>query len=577
MRYRWKLSILLALGCAARVAYVLAQPSTDPAFAQPMLDGEYYLAVARSLVAGTPSPEAGAFYLAPLYSRVLAAWMAVAGESFASLYLAQQGLMVAAAALLAATARRAGGDTAGLAAAAMALLYHPFLFFPSRPLGEALSLLLLAAALWLVDRPAWLPKAAAGLVAGVASLARPNLLLVPASWIVRDGVGRRWKPALLLSAGLAAAIAPSALRNGIASGHLVPISSNGGITLFHGNGPGAVGIFAKPAGLSGRVMDQRQEATAVARARTGLPLDDVEADGWWGREAVHVRLSDPFGTLLLVGRRVLLLADSAEHGLDYAPDLDENPWRFAAPLSFATILALAVAGVWLRGLGGTGGPSLWLAAATSAAAPVVFFAASRYRLPLAALLCVPAGVGAAALVEEISTRPARRAIAAGVAAAALSVFVPSADLSRSEHATALANLSVLRRRQGNLDDAMRLARQALSEDPTSSSARYNLGVFLAAKGDRSGAEAAYRELLGRDPGFAEAAVNLSSLLLGEGRAPEAVPVLRQALSVRPSHAKCWKNLVAALLLSGDAEGARMAAAQALSAGVVLDNVPQLGH
>jgi tetratricopeptide (TPR) repeat protein len=577
MKYRWQLLTLLGLGMVVRVFYVGAQAATDPAYSQPLLDGEYYLAIARSIATGTPSPEAGAYYLAPLYSRMLAPWVLLTRESFTALYLAQQATMVGAVGLLAAVARRAAGDRAGLATAALALLYHPCLFFPSRPLGETLSILLLTLSLWLVGRSTGAALAGAGFVAGLASLARPNLLLVPVAWAVRQGVSRRWTWALATAVGLALSLAPSALRNAVVSGHLVPISSNGGITLFHGNGPGAIGTFTKPAGLSGRVADQRSEATAVARARTGLPLDDVEADSWWGREAIRARLDDPGGTVRLVGRKFLLLFDDAEHGLDYAPGLDENPWRRAAPVSFAVILGLAAVGLWLTGLDGTGGAPLWLAAATTAVAPVAFFTASRYRLPLATLLCVPAGVGLAALLEGLKGRPRRRAtlgVASGLLVAALSWLVPSADLTRSEHASALANLSVLRRRQGDLDDALRLAREAVSQDPGNSTAQFNLGVFLTAKGQRVEAETAYRQLLEREPGFAEAAVNLSGLLLSQGRAAEAVPVLRRALQARPAHAKCWKNLVAALELSGDRAGARAAAAAALEFGVVVGGVPE---
>ena len=49
----------------------------------------------------------------------------------------------------------------------------------------------------------------------------------------------------------------------------------------------------------------------------GREFDEVEADGWWGRQAVDARLSDPSGSLALLARRVLLLVNSRELGLDY--------------------------------------------------------------------------------------------------------------------------------------------------------------------------------------------------------------------------------------------------------------------
>ena len=53
------------------MAYLVSQPSSDPSFAHPTLDGAYYAAWAKSLSAGQPGPG-GAFYLAPLYPHLLA-------------------------------------------------------------------------------------------------------------------------------------------------------------------------------------------------------------------------------------------------------------------------------------------------------------------------------------------------------------------------------------------------------------------------------------------------------------------------------------------------------------------------
>src|SRR6185503_6182058 len=64
-----------AIALALRLAYVAAQPGTDPTFARPMLDEALYVGWARGLAAGGGQPP-GAFYLAPLYPNVLALWAA---------------------------------------------------------------------------------------------------------------------------------------------------------------------------------------------------------------------------------------------------------------------------------------------------------------------------------------------------------------------------------------------------------------------------------------------------------------------------------------------------------------------
>ncbi len=570
--YTAKFRLILVAGLTARVGYVLAQPATDPTLGRPILDGLYYLEWARALASGAGGPE-GAYYLAPLYPHLLAGFLLVLGERFSILYLLQHAMVVATAGLLAHVARKSAGDAGALATAAICLLFHPLLFFASRPVGEAPAIFLLAVALVAaVGEPAT-GRAVVGLAAGLGALARPNLLLVAVLWAAGDAARRRWKEATLVALGCLLVVLPVMARNLAVSGHPVPVSSNGGITLYHGNGPGATGIFTPPRALSGRLDTQREEATLVARERTARPLDPVEADRWWGREALRARVEDPAGTARLLAWRFWLLLDSYEHSLDYAPALDANPWRWSAPIPFAALLGLAAAGVALRGIGGTGGGTLWSAIAAAAAMPVAFYASSRYRLPLAALLSVPAGVGAAALLgrHEGVKSLARRTLAVGVggALALVSLLVPSGDLRRSEEAGALANLADVAKKSGDLAGAERFAREAVLRDPRSPIGWFNLGVVLAARGRPEEAEAAYRRVLEADPGHAEAAGNLAGFLVGQGRAAEAVPLLRRALESRPTHAVCWTNLVVALVTLGDAEGAREAAAEAARKGAAL--------
>ena len=566
------LALVLLAATAARIGYVLAQPATDPDFSRPMLDGAYFFDWARSLASGHGGPG-GAFYLAPLYPYLLAGFVRLFGESFALLYIAQHLFVVASAALLAGVARRASSERAGLFAAAILVLYHPSLFFASRPLGEDVALLVLALSLRLAVGDRRRDALLSGLAGGLASAARPNLLLVPAAWIATGVLARRRVRAAILAAGVALAVLPVAIHNLKASGHLVLLSSNSGITLYHGNGPGANGIFSRPPGFSGAVATQREDATAVARERTGSPLDDVEADGYWRREAVRARLADPVGTLGLAGRRLLLLVDNAEHGLDYAPALDENPWRWAAPLPFAVLLALAGAGLALSGVRGSGGATTWGAILACAATPWIFYASSRYRLPMAALLSVPAGCGVSALASGWGGIPRRRLLASlGVATAlALGSFlVPSSDLGRIEIAGALANRSVGFKLSGALGKAEKDARRAIAIDPSAPLARFNLGVVLEAGGRRAEAEKMYRDALSVDPGNADAAGNLSRILIDRHAEREAVPILERALAREGRHAVCWTNLVVAEASIGDVPSARRSAEAATKAGVRLD-------
>ena len=545
LRFAHLLAILLLVGFCARLAYVLGQAASDPAFALPILDGAYYVEWARSLAEGRAGPLGGhpgesgnAFYLAPLYPLFLAGFMRVFGENYALIYYAQQLLMILSAAFIGLAGRRLSGEWAGLAAAALWLAYHPSMFFASRPVGEALAIVLLAGALLLRSRPVPQSAGLAGLLCGVATLARPNLLLVAVAWTL-DGLSRRrWKCAGLIVAGVVVALLPTLARNLAVSGHPVPVSANGGMTLYHGNAPGARGIGWFARGLSGRLSEQQAEATRLAAFFEGREVDAVEADRWWGRRAVRARLDDPGGSLQLVARRLALIFSNEELSLDYAPALDVRPWRWLAPVPFALLIGLAGAGLFLCGVAGSGERTVWGAAAACAFTPLAFYVSSRYRLPLAAVLCIPAGAGLAALASR-EFAPWRRGAALAIVAAivVLSVFSPTGGLDGTSEAAARANRAAAWMKTGN---------------PVR-------------------AEADLKRALEIDPDSVPALARLAALLEGEGRGAEVDEYYRRALAEHPATpAERWTDTVLGRVGAGDLPAAGRAAERARRDGVELD-------
>jgi tetratricopeptide (TPR) repeat protein len=559
-----RLAAILGVGFVLRLVYVLLQPRFDPTFARPILDGAYYVASARVLASG--GSMSGVYYMPPLYPWLLSLFLRVFGDAWTLLFLAQQLAVVAGAGLLALFARRVAGDVAGLATAAMVLLYHPSLFFASRPLGESLVLLLLAAAVYFGSRPEEPSGVASGVAAGLASLTRPNFLPLAPFWAAGDLVRGRARRAGILVVAALAAVLPAAWHNYAASGHVVPISANGGVVFWLGNAPGAAGVYTPVTGFTGSLETQQQEAIVEGGARSGRALDAVSSDAFWWREGLRAREADPIGTVALGARRAMLTLDTAEHGLDYTPSLDANPLRFGAPLPFAVLLGLAVFGVVAVGFARTGGFLLWSSVLVAAAAPLVFYVSSRHRLPLAFLLAVPAGTGVAAF------RTTRRFLpyAAGAAAMALSFAVPSGDFVRTEQASALAVVADVQRKAGELDAAAETSRRATELDASNATAWFNRGVVEAARGNATEAERAYRAALAADPVQPDAAANLAGLLVRAGRAREAAPPLEKALAAWPRHTVGWTNLVVAYAASGDRTRAKDAARRAAGLGVTLD-------
>ena len=583
-RTDWRaLGWIVALGTMLRLAYLLAQPSSDPSWGRPGLDGGYYLEWAKRIAAGEVGIE-GAYYLAPLYAWLLAGLTGLfGGVPWLGLFAMQHLAVVAMAAWVGRELTLRHGRVAGATAAAALLFSRGLLYYGSRPAGETLTLALAVLGWTLLERFGGRGVVAAGLLMGLATLGRPNFLLIPAAWAVWLIVSGRRGRALWLIAGFAVVLAPVATRNLQASGHLVPVSSNAGITLYHGNGPGASGVFVRPSGFSGAVERQRDEATALARQRSGRTLDPVEADRWWGRRAVDARLSDIPGSLGLGLKRMAMTLSRHEFALESHPELDRNPFRATfrvaselAWLPLGIVAALTALGWVWRGAAGAGGVPFWLALVACAAVPVLFYVASRYRLPLEAFLAIGAGFGAQAWVDfrqgRLDLPPWRRWVGALVVAAvlALSFGFPVDTIRQSQRAAAYSGLAATLDRQGRLVEAEQAARQGLALQADDPILHFNLARILERRGDIPAARRSYAEALRVDPGQLDAAANLAGLSIREGRPAEAIEPLRRALSAQPAHRGAWTNLVVALTLAGRREEALAAIDAAAGHAVAID-------
>jgi 4-amino-4-deoxy-L-arabinose transferase-like glycosyltransferase len=145
--------------------------------------------------------------------------------------------------------RRLSGPVAGLIGAAVVAVYPALLeyqgMFMSEPLAASLLSGAVLAMLWAGASGAralsrrWL---APGLVLGALALTRPEYLAIslPIAVVVfarggRDGWHECLLQAVIMLAGLALVVVPWTIRNEVALGRFVPISTGGGQVLFAGS------------------------------------------------------------------------------------------------------------------------------------------------------------------------------------------------------------------------------------------------------------------------------------------------------------------------------------------------------
>jgi 4-amino-4-deoxy-L-arabinose transferase-like glycosyltransferase len=382
----------MVLGLALRLAFALLYWTDRPL----THDEREYLALARSVARGDgfhypadePSPgTAQRFGRAPGYPAFLAALRIAEPVDRVPkrVQIAQACLGTIGIWLMAAIAARAAGPRAAVAAAAIAAVYPPLVWIPAYALSETLfSTLALGAAFALARAtaapsaprlsrlPPRAPLLAAGLITGAAILTRPAMLFflpLGAIWMLRRKHATEAAVFVLLAA---AAVAPWTIRNYRTYGRWVPVASEGGVTFWTGNHPLAIG----EGDLAANPQIKRAELEFRA-AHAGLTPEELEP--LYYRDALAWIRREPLAWLALVARKAFYTV--VPLGPSYT--LHSMKYFAASAAAYLLVLPAAVVGAWRsRGAGTPAMTPLWLMAAATVAAGLVFLPQERFRIPV---------------------------------------------------------------------------------------------------------------------------------------------------------------------------------------------------
>lgn len=341
------------------------------------------------------------FHQEPLYPYLVALTYRLLGPDPRFVFAWQLGVGVLANVLVYLVAARLFPAPVPAVASALALLCSPLLFYEMVLLRESL---IAAAGLGLVllvlraeERPSALAWGSLGLAAGLSLLLKSSfaLFLLPALAVLVLRPRPTWagtaRLGASLAAGLALALAPLVARNLAVGAPPLAASSVGAVTFVNANTedyPPEVGFFVSLAHAP-RIMG--------------------ESDGRFGAAAVAALRTHPGPASY--ARQLLGKLRSAWHGYEIPDNCSFDLYRLHAtilrmPVTFFVLGPLALVGLFLA----VPAPRAWpllLLLLSSLGTMLVFYASSRFRLPLLAA-AIP--LAALALVRVGGLLAARRVV-----------------------------------------------------------------------------------------------------------------------------------------------------------------------
>jgi hypothetical protein len=281
----------------------------------------------------------------PGYALYLALVYATLGHSFFAAQLVQNLLTSLACVLLVLAATRLASWPAAVVAGGIAALSPALGYVSALVLPDALSALPLMIALLLLARThpdgtasAW-TSALAGALVGAGVWLRPNVVLLPpflslVILLVARDRRRGLLHAVALSLAAVAVVIPITIRNYVVFGAFVPVSINGGLTLWQG-----------VADAGGREVGAKRHDTLVAEEEA-VRYGNPRYSDWWAEPDGILRDNDRYHRALEVIRtnpgrfaRVMLgrMGEMLSYGAAEAPTVLRVPpaladaSRFLAP------------------------------------------------------------------------------------------------------------------------------------------------------------------------------------------------------------------------------------------------------
>lgn len=545
----WLIPLILFLTAFLIRFVYLSQLESIPTFSSPTMDEQYHVKLAADINRGVKQTEP--FFRAPLYPFMLAKLFDLTGRSFFAVRLFQISLGSLLPVLIYLLGLRLFTYRIALIAGIIGIFYPTFLYYDNALLITFLITLLsslLVLHLMRIDRFAPLKFILAGLILGVAGLARPNILMFGPFlfiWVwqyLKNKIG--WKKALISYAivGVTAVlvILPVTIRNYKVSGDPVFIAWQGGYNFYLGNRTGANGWSATMPGIDASWEAGYYQSISFAEQTERRKLTKSEISDFWYDKAFG-EISSNFGSYVgLLFKKAGLLLNGYEIpnnqniylAREYVPILKPLLW-FTSFFSFpyGLLAPLAIVGLIFSFRERKKFMLVYLFCAAYASTLLLFFVCARFRQPLLPFMILFAVFGVTELIKLTKSKNNQRKVLLGFILG-LALLVSNIDLLGLNQARVKAEdyhlIGNAYSRLNNQTAAAREFEKAIEADSTFAQGYINLGVYYTNLKDYARAEVNFRKGLIYNPNIVEAYLNLATIYITQKNFEPALAIMAQA-------------------------------------------------
>ncbi len=537
-----------------RLLYI-KQVLPTPIFSGLATDAEEYNSLALHILRGNFTLK-DFIYLNSLYPFFLALIYFMCGQSHIGVVIIQAVIDCFSCLLIYYSASTLFNKRVGIIASFIYACYGIAIFFTGILLASTveifLTLTFIALLLFVRERGSLLFLFIAGIVFGLAVLARSNLILflffLPVWFFTvfknKRGISSAIRGFLYLLTGFCMIITLISIRNYSIIREFTP-SVVGGINFYKGNNPNATGSCMLPDGVSRSPMEELKTSIEYAGKETGTSLTPSQASRYWLFKGLTFIKDNPLDAASLYLKKFTLFwrKEELSVSIDYALSKPLVPLLRLPFISFGLIAPLALLGLILV-LRRKNTLLITLFTFSYMLSVIIFFIAGRYRLPAVPYLIILASFTISHVIELLRSKEIKRI--APIVAVLILLFIGVnynfGYVTPPPSNTHYSNLGRIYVREGRLDEALTALNKALSINPYAFEARTNLGIVYSSKGLIEEAIDEYQKALKINPDYGPAHTNLGNIYGRTGRSDEALAEFQKAIDCNPDNAEAHYNL-----------------------------------